>query len=216
MRQITAGRAPSRPIKDFVTCHHKTSTSALRLAHVQGLNGGSQATHWRHCTILRVQSHSAKDSARTNLAEASVQQQLGDFSQELAAAQAAATQGEQSLAPMVIAQALRMEGVALGYLGDGTQALSREHEAEGIFKNLNDPGGLADTLIEEGDILSDRGDMSAAAAVWQRALALARSLGSKQKEAVISNNLGNLLLMQGDPARARLMLPSARTTFLLR
>jgi eukaryotic-like serine/threonine-protein kinase len=177
---------------------------SLRLAHVQGLNGKpSDALATLH--HLRVLSHSAKDGARINLAEASVQQQLGDFSQELAAAQAAATQGEQARAPMVIAQALRMEGVALGYLGDSTQALSKEHEAESIFKNLNDPGGLADALIEEGDILSDRGDLSAAAAAWQRALALARSFGSKQKEAVISNNLGNLLLMQGDPARARLM-----------
>jgi DNA-binding winged helix-turn-helix (wHTH) protein/tetratricopeptide (TPR) repeat protein len=177
---------------------------SLRLAHVQGLNGKpSDALATLH--HLRVLSHSAKDSARINLAEASAQQQLGDSIQELAAAQAAATQGEQARAPMVIAQALRMEGVALGYLGDSTQALSKEYEAESIFKNLNDPGGLADALIEEGDILSDRGDMSAAAAAWQRALALAHSLGSKQKEAVISNNLGNLLLMQGDPARARLM-----------
>jgi len=180
----------------------QTIDFSLRLAHVQGLNGKpSEALatldHWR--TL----SHSAKDSARIDLAEASVQQQSGDSKKELAAAQAAVAQGEQAHAPMVIAEALRSEGVALGYLGDSVQALDKEHAAESIFETLNDPGGLADALVEEGDILSDRGDASAAATAWQRALALARSIGSRQKEAVISNNLGNLLLMQGEPAKAR-------------
>jgi DNA-binding winged helix-turn-helix (wHTH) protein/tetratricopeptide (TPR) repeat protein len=175
---------------------------SLHLAGIQGIKGSPDeaiATLGRAAVL----SHSARDIARIRLAEAAAEQQLGDSKSELAAAKAAAVQGEQAHAPLVIARALRMQGVALGYLGDTTQALSDEHQAEKIFAALNDPGGLADVLIDEGDILSDLGEMSAAESAWRRALEQARNAANKQKESVVSNNLGNVFLMRGEPDQAR-------------
>src|SRR5262249_25627623 len=106
-------------------------------------------------------------------------------------------------APLAIARALRTQGLALGYLGDPTHALDDEHKAERILATLNDPGGLADALIDEGDIRSDLGDMDAAESAWRQALVQSRSSGNKQKESVISNNLGNALLLKGEPEQAR-------------
>ena len=187
--------------------------SVLRLAHVQSLDGKAKdaiATLEHLPAVVR----SARDSARIQLAVASAQQQLGDSNKELAAAKAAAALGEQAHALLVIAIALRMQGVAQGYLGDNTQALNDAHQAERIFETLNVPGGLVDTLIDEGDVLSDLGDMGAAETVWRRALGLARDTAEKQKEAVVSNNLGNILLMQGEPEQARTMYQRSYELFL--
>jgi DNA-binding winged helix-turn-helix (wHTH) protein/tetratricopeptide (TPR) repeat protein len=186
---------------------------ALRLAHVQTLDGkpnDAMATLER----LRAFSRAARDNAEIDLAEASVRQEAGDSKRELAAAQAAAAQGEQANAPLVIARALRMQGVALGYLGESTQALNVEHQAERIFETLQDPGGLIDTLIDDGDIQSDLGDMSAAETTWRKALVITRSTGSKLKEAVVSNNLGNALLTRGEPEQARTLYQQSYKLFL--
>jgi len=174
---------------------------SLRLAHVQVLDGkpnNAMAT-LQH---LRAYPRAAKDQAQIDLAEASVYQESGDSKKELAAAKEAARLGEQAHAPLVVARALRMQGVASEYLGDNTHALENEHQAESIFKALQDPGGLMDTLIDEGDVLSDLGDMTAAESVWQRSAEIARNTQSKINEAVATNNLGNALLGRGESEQA--------------
>jgi DNA-binding winged helix-turn-helix (wHTH) protein/tetratricopeptide (TPR) repeat protein/TolB-like protein len=178
--------------------------AAVHLARVQAFDGkpnDAMATLGH----LRAFPRTSRDEAEIDQAEASVQQQAGDATKELAAAKAAAAQGEQAHAPILIARALRTQGVALSYLGNSTQALSDEHQAERIFETMHDPGGLADALIDDGDILSDLGDMSAAETAWRKALAIAQSTGNKLKEAVISNNLGNALLIRGEPEQARIL-----------
>jgi len=176
----------------------------IHLADVQGLDGKPQeAIALVH--QLGASARSVRDGARLDLAEALAEQRSGDFRKELAAAKAAAARGEQAGAPLVVARALRMQGVAFSYLGDNAQALQNIREAQKVFQTLKDEAGSVDTLTDEGDILSDRGDMSGAELAWTRALALARATGSKRKEATISNNLGNILLTRGDPRKARIM-----------
>ena|SRR5580704_5100907 len=186
---------------------------ALRLAHVQALDGKpndamTTLDRWRAI------GHTSRDDAQIDLAEASVQQESGNSRKELAAAKAAAVQGEQAQAPLVIARALRMQGVASEYLGDSTQALNDEQQAQRIYETLQEPGGLIDTLIDEGDLLSDLGDMNAAEIAWRKALAIARSTASKLKEAVASNNLGNVLLTRGEPEQARVLYQRSYQLFL--
>ena len=191
----------------------RTLDFALRLARVQSLNG-KQKQAMATLEQLRSLARAARDEAQIDLAEASVEQQSGDFKGELAAAKAAATAGEQAHAPLVTAQALRMQGAASEELGDNNQALGDEHQAERIFETLRDPGGLIDALTDEGDILSDLGDLSAAETAWRKALAITRDTGNKLKEAVISNNLGNALLSRGEPQRARDMYHQAKKLFV--
>jgi tetratricopeptide (TPR) repeat protein/DNA-binding winged helix-turn-helix (wHTH) protein len=147
---------------------------------------------------------SARDEARIYLAEVSAQDRSGDFKKELAAARAAAAQGQIANAPLVIALALRAQGVALQHLGDNTQALNQLQAAEKTFETLNDPGGLVDVLLDQGNIFSDLGDMNQAEAKWSKSLALARTTGNKRKEATASGNLGNIFLTRGETERARI------------
>lgn len=151
---------------------------------------------------LRPLSRSARDEARIYLAEASAQDRSGDFKKQLAAAKAAAAQGEMANAPLVVARALRSQGVALQLLGDNTEALNQLRAAEKIFETLHDAGGLADTLLDQGNIFSDRGDMNEAEAKWSKSLALARSAGNKRREATASGNLGNAFLTRGEAEKA--------------
>jgi DNA-binding winged helix-turn-helix (wHTH) protein/tetratricopeptide (TPR) repeat protein len=147
---------------------------------------------------------SARDEARIYLAEVSAQDRSGDFKKQLAAARAAAAQGQIANAPLVIARALRAQGVALQHLGDNTLALNQLQAAEKTFETLNDPGGLVEVLLDQGNIFSDLGDMNQAEAKWSKSLALARSTGNKRKEATASDNLGNIFLTRGETERARI------------
>jgi len=181
---------------------------AVRLAHVQALDGNptqAMATLRR----LRVAPSAARDEARITLAQAAVYQQAGDSRNELTSAKAAEARAQQAHAAALIAVSIRMQGLALNYLGQNTQALTDARQAEKIFETLQEPGGVIDTLIDQGDILSDLGDMSAAENAWRKALTIAQSTGNKQKEAAVSNNLGNVFLARGEPAQARGMYARA-------
>ena len=149
-------------------------------------------------------SRSARDEARIYLAEVSAEDRAGDFKKELAAARAAAAQGQTANAPLVTARALRAQGVALQHLGDNTQALNQLQAAEKTFETLNDPGGLVEVLLDQGNIFSDLGDMNQAESKWNKSLALARSTGNKRKEATASDNLGNIFLTRGETEKARI------------
>ncbi len=107
-------------------------------------------------------SRLARDEARIYLAEVSAEDRAGDFKKELAAARDAAAQGQIANAPLVSARALRAQGVALQHLGDNTQALNQLRAAEKTFETLNDPGGLVEVLLDQGNIFSDLGDMNEA------------------------------------------------------
>jgi tetratricopeptide (TPR) repeat protein len=188
----------------LVSLSPQTIDYPLHLADIQSREGKPSeaiATLDR----LRPLSRSARDEARIYLAEASAQDRSGDFKKQLAAAKAAATQGEMANAPLVIARALRSQGVALQFLGDNTQALNQLHAAEKIFETFQDAGGLADTLLDQGNIFSDRGDMNEAETKWSKSLALARSSGNKRREATASGNLGNAYLTRGEAEKARMM-----------
>jgi eukaryotic-like serine/threonine-protein kinase len=182
----------------------QTIDHSIHLAHVQAVEGKpveAIATLDRLHPIAR----SARDNARIDLAEASADDRSGDFKKQLAAAKAAAAQGKIADAPLLVARALRAEGIALQHLGDNTQALNQLHEAEKTFESLNDPGSLADTLLDQGNIFSDLGDMNEAERKWTKSLALARSTGNKRKEAIVSGNLGNVFLARGEAEKARAM-----------
>jgi len=149
-------------------------------------------------------SRSARDEGRIYLAEVSAEDRAGDFKKELAAAREAAAQGQIANAPLVIARALRAQGVALQHLGDNTQALNQLRAAEKTFETLNDPGGLVEVLLDQGNVFSDLGDMNEAESKWNKSLALARSTGNKRKEATASDNLGNIFLTRGETEKARI------------
>jgi DNA-binding winged helix-turn-helix (wHTH) protein/tetratricopeptide (TPR) repeat protein len=175
----------------------------VRLAEIQAAEGKPLEAI---ATLDRLHplSRSARDEARIYLVEASAQDRSGDFKKELVAARAAAAQGEMANAPLVIARALRAQGVALQHLGDNIEALKQLQAAEKTFESLNDPGGLVDALLDQGNIFSDLGDMNRAEANWSKSLALARSTGNRRKEATASNNLGNIFLTRGETERARI------------
>jgi DNA-binding winged helix-turn-helix (wHTH) protein/TolB-like protein len=175
----------------------------VRLAEIQAAEGKPVEAI---ATLDRLHplSRSARDEAHIYLAAASAQDRSGDFKKELAAAKAAAAQGELANAPLVIARARRAQGVALQHLGDNTQALQNLQAAEKTFETLNDPGDLVDTLLDQGNVFSDLGDMNQAEAKWNKSLVLARTTGNRRKEATASNNLGNIFLTRGETEKARI------------
>ncbi len=173
----------------------------IRLAYVQAIEGKpNDSTATLH--QLRGLSRSVRDDASIDLAEAKVEQGLGDFKKELVVAEAAVSKGVQADAPLIVARARVLQAVALRHLGDYPKALNSQHEAESIFRTLRDAGGLADVLNDEGNVLNAEGDVGKAETAYRKSEEIARSIGNKRGEAIASTNLGNVFLRRGEPGEA--------------
>ncbi len=97
---------------------------------------------------------------------------------------------------------------ALGKLdrlrGEYAKALDWLAQAHAARTQSKDPAGVAQTLIEQGMILTRTAEFDQAHATLEQALALSRQAADKAGEALALNSLGNLAWVQGefDAARA--------------
>jgi len=172
-----------------------------RLAYVQ-YSGGKPNDSMATLRQMRALPRSVRDDASIDLAQARAMQGVGDFKEEFAAAEAAANEGVQAGAPLVIARARLQQAVALRHLGDYLQALSHQREAATIFETFKDSGGLADTLNGEGTVLNDEGDVVNAESAYEKSQQIARTIGYKRGEAIATSNLATIFQNRGDSAKA--------------
>ncbi|MFJ3309335.1 ATP-binding protein [Streptomyces sp. NPDC086549] len=99
--------------------------------------------------------------------------------------------------------ALTLDALAAlaGGRGDHPEAVARTDEALALTERLGAPADTADLLVTRGDHLAEA-DLAAARADYTRAAALARRVGSPACLAAALRGLGDLALLEGDPATA--------------
>ena len=138
---------------------------------------------------------------------------LGDLERSSAAAQAAATSARMRGQLLLLARALRTNGLALERLALYDQAIAAAEEARTIYERAGDRFGVASALEVQGNILSDRGELAGALAKYQQQLTIVRDVGNKRGEASALNNMALALSLQGDPVNSRVMWEQAETAF---
>ena len=97
--------------------------------------------------------------------------------------------------------------------GDYPGAAEALEEALGIYRDLGDRGGEAEVLNEVGTLHRVRGDLDPAGACHQRALDLAREIGSSWDEAHALAGLARCALAAGRTAKAEDRLRQALEIF---
>jgi len=155
----------------------------------------------------------AGDDTRIELAIAEAHSALGDLEPTLQAAEAAATGARRQQRPMLLAQALRMQGLTYENLGQSDKAIPVTEEARRIYEAAGDHFGVASVLEVQGNVLSDRGDLTGAIEKYRQELTIVREVGNKRGEASALNNMALVLNQQGDLERARAMWQEAETAF---
>ncbi len=102
---------------------------------------------------------------------------------------------------------------ALAYVQtDLAPALQRLNESAALWRDVEDPQGLADALTSAGGVYADLGEYAQAIAAHQEALALRRATGGPGLARPL-NNLANVLRHQGERARALALYEEAIVIF---
>ena len=184
----------------------------LRLIQAQ-TKGGKPADARTILQSLRALPPPARDDPRIDLAEASVQESLGDFKQEQLAASRATSKGREQGARLVTARALRTEAWSFVNLGQNDEATKKAKEAEALYEAAGDRNGVAAALNVQGTVLLNQGDYVAANRIYAQELDLYREIGNKSGVALALNNTGAVLIQQGDLAGASRILAQTLAVF---
>jgi tetratricopeptide (TPR) repeat protein len=104
-----------------------------------------------------------------------------------------------------LAAALQILGVVMER-PDRAAARSLLEESLAIWRDLNEPGGVAQSLYFLGSLAHQEGDFAAARSFFEESLAIWRQLGRQSNVARPLSGLGRVALSQGDTATARALL----------
>ena len=174
----------------------------LRLAAAQTAAGAVEEA-LATTEALRTLPEPSRDDPRIDLAEAVAAGARADFQRQRAAAARAAGKGTAQKAVLMVAQARLMECRALRNLGQADPALAACAEGRRLYDDRGDRAGVAEALTHAGNVRFDRGERTAAAGLYEEALATYREIGNRGAEAGALNNIAIVLKSQGDLERAR-------------
>ncbi|MFN7972332.1 MAG: protein kinase [Acidobacteriota bacterium] len=152
--------------------------------------------------VLRRLPAPDRESPRIDLALARAQGGLADYAASGAAAGRASSKAMSQGARLVAAQALCIESWAQRFLGDMDRAGEAIREAERIFGEAGDRGGVAYALIIASGLLYDQGRFAETLEVRRRALTISEEIGSRLTAAHTEGNIGWVLYNQGELAAA--------------
>ena len=110
--------------------------------------------------------------------------------------------GHEEIPLQAHAEALLGAGALAFPQGDDEQATRLLEQALALFRALDDPRGLGDTLTTLGNAATNRADHAAAATWQEEALAMFRLAGNREGIADALHNLGNVFFDLGDLDRA--------------
>jgi eukaryotic-like serine/threonine-protein kinase len=180
----------------------------LRLAQAQTSAGNGKAAL---ATVegLRRLPEPASGDPRIDLAEAAAAKSLTDFErQRKAASEAAAKAGAQG-ARLLLAQARLAEGTALVDLGRLDEGQAACEEAERIFADTGEAGGVARSEHIIAVAYARKGDLAAARTRILKALESFRRSGDRRGIAHQLGNLGNVMVELGDRQAGRKLFREA-------
>lgn len=173
----------------------------LRLAAAQTAAGQTEEA-LATSEALRTLPPPSSDDPRIDLAEAVAAGARADFQRQKGAASRAAGKAAQQKATLMVAQARLMECRALRNLGQAEPALAACAEGRRLHAAKGDRAGVAEALTHAANVRFDRGELAAAAALYEEALATYRAIGNRGAEAGALNNIAVVLRSQGDLDRA--------------
>jgi eukaryotic-like serine/threonine-protein kinase len=182
--------------------HPDDLDGGLRLAAAQTAAGRVKEA-LDTATALRSLPPPSGQDTRIDLAEATAAGAQADFKRQADAAARAATKAQAHGAPLMVAQARLLEGRAQRNLGQAQKALDACEDGRRLYAAAGDRSGEAEALTHAANVLYDRGDLDAAARLYEQALATYRELGNRGGEAGALNNIAVVLKSQGDLDRAR-------------
>jgi tetratricopeptide (TPR) repeat protein len=174
----------------------------LRLARAQ-TSAGSGAAALVTVEGLRRLPAPASGDPRIDLAEAAAAKSLTDFERQRKAAIEAARKAEALGARLLRAQARLVEGTALVDLGRLDEGRAACEEAERLFADTGDAGGVARSEHIIAVALGQEGDLSGARTRFLKALESFRQSGDRRGIAHQLGNLGTALAAMGDRKGAR-------------
>ncbi len=152
---------------------------------------------------LRRLSGSQGDTARIDLAEASVAAARSDFKLQQAAAEKAAQEGHAIGASLFEAGALRVEGDALQRMGQPEKSQRVIDLARSLYIVGGDRGGAAVCLLLTGDRLYDGGSFEDARKQFEEALPIFKGTGDQRETRATLERIGNSFYDQGHLPEAK-------------
>jgi len=147
---------------------------------------------------LRKLPLSKGESARINLAEATVAAGRSDYKLQQSAAEKAAQEGSAIGANLFVAGALRVEGDAWQRMGQPEKSKPLIDQARDLYTAGGDLGGAAVCLLLTGDRLYDEGHFEDARKQFQQALPFFRKIGDQRHTRGALERIGNSYYDQGN------------------
>jgi tetratricopeptide (TPR) repeat protein len=204
------------------------AADAYRSLHTTFPDDPEYSLHLAHALVRAGKGHEAAivlDSARSlsqsdlvkakiDLALAEAHSSIGSFDQASVAAQSSVGEARYQGRPLLLARALRTQGMVFENLDQYDGAMVALKEAETLYLHAGDRFGVASVLEVEGNILSDIGQYAQALTRYQEELATVRAIGYKRGEASALNNAALVLYRTGDLSSSRAMMEMALAAFI--
>jgi tetratricopeptide (TPR) repeat protein/DNA-binding winged helix-turn-helix (wHTH) protein len=163
--------------------------------------------------LALLDSSMSAHSAQLELAAANAAQAIGNLDRAAQASAQAAANARAQGQLLVLATALRTQGLVLESLKQLDKAMAVTEEARQIFEKAGDRFAVASVLEVQANVLTDRGDLAGALTRYEQELDIARNVGNKRGQASALNNIALVLNQQGDLERSRSMWEQSAAAF---
>ncbi len=184
----------------------------LALAHAE-VRAGSGVNALRTIASLRKLPQPLRDDPRIDLAEDEAAETLGNYREDLAAAQRAASKAQQSGATLILARACLDEAWAYENLGQLDKVNGVITRAVRYYAAAHDQEGVSAAQTDRAIAFEMEGKYLAAKQGYETSLAYDRKLGTKLSVAADEDNIGDILYYLGELKAAQTEYQRSRALY---
>lgn len=183
----------------------------LKLGNAQWLGGRAKDTLVTAEEMRRLPERDSRDP-RIDLLEATAADVLADYPRATSMAARAAGKAAAAGAKLMLARARIKQGIYAVRVGKFDEGAAFFAEAETLFGEMGEAGGVADALRWQGYIATDRLRLEEAVKFYDRAYAIAAPLNYVRLTALIQNSQSSVARLQGDFRKAALLAEGSLAT----